>query len=177
MHGYTYTAAKNKFTVAQASRNSASPNTEETDKKKKAKRPPTCTNSKRPRDSDPAPAQLCAASSTIAKKKHENLSTGTNSKRQKLFNDVNFDIPGEDQRKGTDGWWRRCRRTYNNHGSITTEWCFWHVSMKLKSIRSVKQARIHGKKIGFPFIGSQRSDKPINMAQHFIHAQQIRIHA
>ena len=29
-------AAKNKFTVAQASRNSTSPNTEETDKKKKS---------------------------------------------------------------------------------------------------------------------------------------------
>ena len=45
--------------------------------------------------------------------------------------------------------------------------------MKPKSIRSVKQARIHGKKIGFPFIGSQRSDKPINIAQHFIPARQI----
>lgn len=145
---------------------------------------PTSTNAVKKDDtfsiagsiSQPPGSQLCAASRTIAqtaKKKPENLSTGTNSKRQKLFNGVNFDIPGEDVRRGTDGWWRRCRRKHNDHGAITTEWCFWHDSMKLKSIRSVKQALKHGTEIGFPFIGSQRSDKPINIAQHFIHAQQI----
>ena len=141
-------AAKNKFTVAQASRNSANrrkrPNTEETDTKK-AKKSHTCTNSKRL----PDPASAAARSANLL---HD--IAGSVSKSPGLFHGIDLNAPGDDKCIGFDGWWRRCKRFNNTKGKLCKQWFFWHETMKNKTtIRSLDEARVHGKLIKRPFIG------------------------
>ena len=112
-----------KFTVAQASRNSAyrrkRPNTEETDTKK-AKKSHTCTNSKR----TPDPASAAARSANLlapAPARSANLFhdiAGSISKPPGLFHGIDLNAPGDDKCIGSDGWWRRCKRFNDKNGKL-----------------------------------------------------------
>ena len=151
-----------KFTVAQASRNSANrrkrPNTEETDTKK-AKKSHTCTNSKR----TPDPASAAARSANLL---HD--IAGSVSKPPGLFHGIDLNTPGDDKCQGSDGWWRRCKRFNNTKGKLCKQWFFWHETMKNKTtIRSLDEARVHGKLIKRHFIGLNNSDKPYSIVDCF----------